>query len=158
MRLRRLLVLIAVLVGSQAGVAAASSAPNACVLSNAQASSVLGSTATHGKSTSVAAVHEEMCTYTGSGGSRAIAITESPAAGYPSVSLLKMMMKGATITTLQGIGSKAELAKLKSGIVSLYFVAGASYCSLVLSNGHQAVSAKQVTLLEAAAKAAAKKL
>ncbi len=108
---------------------------------------------------SVAAAHEKLCTYTTAGGAAAISITESPASGYPSVSLLKMMLKGASVATLKGIGSTAELARSKTqGLVDLYFVAGKNDYAVTLSDGHAKVSSKQISALESTSKTAAKKL
>lgn len=161
MRVRRLLMIAGMacaVAATQAGNAMASSA-GACVLTNAQAATVLGSAATHGKPTSVPAAHESMCTYLNSGGSASIGITASPAAGYPAPSLLKTMMSGASVTTLKGIGDKAELVKPKTaGIAELIFAAGKSYYALTLSDGHKKVTSKQISRLESVAKAAAKKL
>jgi hypothetical protein len=142
----------------QAGTALASTG-SACVLTNAQASSVLGSSAAHGKPTSVPAAHEAMCNYLTSGGSAGIGITASPASGYPSTALLKTMMAGASVMTLHGIGDRAELVKPKTpGVVNLYFAAGKRYYALTLSMGHSKVTSKEISRLESVSKAAAKKL
>jgi len=69
------------------------------------------------------------------------------------------MVPGASLTTLHGIGVKAELVKPKTaGTVELIFAAGKSYYALTFSDGHKKVTSKQISLLESVSKAAAKKL
>jgi hypothetical protein len=141
-----------------AGPAAASSG-SACVYTKAQAGGILGSPVSHTSASSVAAAHEKLCTYTTNAGAAAISITESPASGYPTASLLKMMIKGASVTTLKGIGSAAELARSKTqGLVELYFVVGKNYYAVTLSDGRAKVSSKQISTLESTSSTAAKKL
>ena len=138
---------------------AVASSGSACIYTKAQTGGILGASVSHTSSSSVAAAHEKLCTYTTAGGAAAISITESPASGYPSVSLLKMMLKGASVATLKGIGSAAELARSKTqGLVDLYFVAGKNYYAVTLSDGHAKVSSKQISALESTSKTAAKKL
>jgi hypothetical protein len=153
-RMLGLAIFAAALVGTQAGTALAS-AGSACVLTNAQATSILGAPASHGKTQP-----RVECVYSSS--SSSITIDRFfPVSRFPSVAELKKLTGATSITTLHGIGERAELVKVKGKgieIVSLYFAAGDSYYAIGLALGDSKPTNKQIMLLEAAAKAAAKKL
>lgn len=153
-RLMSLAAFAVTLVAVQVGTAFASGG-SACVLTNAQATSILGS-ASHVKARSGAE-----CIYSSS--SSRIEIDKFfPVHKYPSVPELKKLTGATSITTLHGIGDRADLVKVKRKafeIVSLYFAVGDSFYMVSLIPGdRKSVPKKQIMLLEAAVTVAAKKL
>lgn len=149
------------LVAAHAGTAFASSG-SACVLTNAQATSVLGSTALHGSTV----LHgppdrENGCIYSSSSSRVTIDIYKFfSVPKLPSVPELKKLTMPASITPLHGIGGGAYLIKAKAPgikVVSVCFDAGDSLYLVNLDAGNS-IPRKRIMRLEAAVKVAAKKL
>lgn len=150
------LVLFAVmLVAAHAGTAFASGG-SACVLTNAQATRILGSTASHGSPDPA-----KGCIYASSSSRVTIDIDRySPVPKLLSVRELKELTMPTSITPLHGIRGGAYLIKAKATgikVVSVCFDAGDSLY-LVNLDASNWVPGKQIMRLEAAVMVAAKKL